>query len=146
MVPPVHNFRYLKPVIFAGPQLEFINVRVDPIAHNSMNPISVISLLAKNNEGKKNQKILSWAAIQSPTRLIRDHSRQCFGSGFIFTDPDPGFFPQSEPGFRIQISDPDPGNKKPNFSMAKTKFWEKFLFSTQKVGILFLFSTNQVGR
>ena len=40
--------------------------------------------------------------------------------------------------------DPDPGQKH-IFAKAKTKFWEKFLFSTQKVGILFLFSTNQVG-
>jgi len=53
--------------------------------------------------------------------------------------------------FRIRILDffpnPDPGSgqQKTNFSKAKTKFWEKFLFSTQKVGILFLFSTNQVG-
>ena len=54
----------------------------------------------------------------------------------FFTKPDPGFFPNP---------DPDPGNKKTNFSKAKTNFWEKFLFSTQKVGILFLFSTNQVG-
>jgi len=59
--------------------------------------------------------------------------------------------------FRIRIQDffpnPDPDSgsgyrqqKTNNFSKAKTKFWEKFLFSTQKVGILFLFSTNQVGR
>ena len=46
------------------------------------------------------------------------------------SDPDPGYFPQS-------------GTRK--LTKAKTKFWEKFLFSTQKVGILFLFSTNQVG-
>jgi len=52
----------------------------------------------------------------------------------FFTDPDPGFFPRS--GSRQQ---------KTNFSKAKTKFLEKSLFSTQKVGILFLFSTNQVG-
>ena len=49
------------------------------------------------------------------------------------TDPDPGFFP----GSRQQ--------KLGTFSKAKSKFWEKFLFSTQKVGILFLLSTNQVG-
>jgi len=48
----------------------------------------------------------------------------------FFTDPDPGFFPQSRSGSRQK---------------AKTKFWEKFLLSTQKVGILFLFSTNQEG-
>ena len=53
--------------------------------------------------------------------------------------------------FRIRIldffpnPDPDPGKNKTIFLKAKTKFWEKFLFSTQKVGILFLFSTNQVG-
>ena len=41
--------------------------------------------------------------------------------------------------------DPDPGKKTQIFSKAVTKFWEKLLFSTQKVGILFLFSTNQVG-
>ena len=40
---------------------------------------------------------------------------------------------------------PDPGNKKKKFSKAKTKFWDKFLFSTQEVGILFLFIANQVG-
>ena len=66
----------------------------------------------------------------------------------FFTDTDPGLFPQSGSGFRIRIPDPDPGSRqqKNNFSKAKTKFWEKFLFSTQKVSILFLFSTNQVGR
>ena len=37
----------------------------------------------------------------------------------FFTDPDPGFFPQSGSGSRQQ---------KTNFSKAKTKFWEKFLF------------------
>ena len=51
---------------------------------------------------------------------------------------------------RIRILDfspnPDPSRQqKTNFSKAKTKFWEKFLFSTQKFGILFLFSTNHVG-
>ena len=49
----------------------------------------------------------------------------------FFTDPDPGFF-----------SNPDPGKKN---STAKSKYWEKFLFPTQKVGILFLLSTNQFG-
>ena len=48
----------------------------------------------------------------------------------------PDLFPQSGSGSRQQ---------KTNFSKAKTKFWEKFLFSTQKVGILVLFSSNQVG-
>ena len=48
---------------------------------------------------------------------------------------------------RIRIQDffPNPNSgsrqQKTNFSKAKTKFWEKILFSTQK----FLFSTNQVG-
>jgi len=56
---------------------------------------------------------------------------------------------------RIQILDffpnPDPENPDPYLVNKKlifqrqTKFWEKFLFSTQKVGILFLFQTNQVG-
>ena len=46
--------------------------------------------------------------------------------------------------------DPDSGSgsrHKKQFSKAKTKFWEKFWFLTQKVGtdILFLFTTNQVG-
>jgi len=54
----------------------------------------------------------------------------------FFTDPDPGYFSKFRSGSRQQ---------KTNFSKAKTKFWEKYLFSTQKVGILFLFSTNQVG-
>jgi len=52
----------------------------------------------------------------------------------FFTDPDPGFFPGS--GSRQQ---------KTTFSKAKTKSCEKYFFSTQKVGYLFLFSTNQVG-
>ena len=43
----------------------------------------------------------------------------------FFTDLDPGIFP-----------DPDPGQKH-IFSKAITKFWEQFLFSTKKVGILF---------
>ena len=43
------------------------------------------------------------------------------------------------------FTDPDPGNKKQIFFKAKTKFWEKFLLSTQKVCIFFLLSTNQVG-
>ena len=42
--------------------------------------------------------------------------------------------------FRIRIQ----AKKDKFFSMAITKFGEKFLFSTQKVDILFLFSTNQV--
>ena len=53
----------------------------------------------------------------------------------FFTDPDPGFFPQSGSGSRQQ---------KTTFFKAKPKFWEKFFLSTQKVRILFLFSTNQV--
>jgi len=59
---------------------------------------------------------------------------QCFGSGFVF--------------LRIRILEffpsPDPG-KKLLFSKAIAKFWDKFLFSTQEVGILFVLSTNQVG-
>ena len=51
-------------------------------------------------------------------------------------DPDPGL---------LSNPDPDPGKKTLIFSKAIPKFWEKFLFSTQKVHILFLFSTNQVG-
>ena len=55
----------------------------------------------------------------------------------FFTDPDPGFFyPDSGSGSRQQ---------KTNFFKAKIKFWEKFWFPTLNVGILFLFSTNQVG-
>ena len=52
------------------------------------------------------------------------------------------FFPNLDPNL-----DPGSGSRQQitNFSKAKTKFWEKFLFSSQKVGILFLFSTNQVG-
>jgi len=42
----------------------------------------------------------------------------------FFTDPDPGIFFQS--GSR----------PKTHFSKAVTKFWEKHLFSTKKVGIL----------
>ena len=44
--------------------------------------------------------------------------------------------------------DPDLGSgsrqQKTNFSKAQKNFWENFLLSTQKVGILFLFLTNQV--
>ena len=47
--------------------------------------------------------------------------------------------------FPIRIRFPAPGKKTQIFSKAITKFWEKILFSIQKVGILFLFSTNQVG-
>ena len=54
---------------------------------------------------------------------------------FSVSDPD-SFYPDPGSGSRQQ---------KTNFSKAKTKFWEKFLFSTLEVGILFLFSTNQVG-
>ena len=57
----------------------------------------------------------------------------------FFTDPDPGFF--LDP-------DPDPGSRqqKTNFSKAKIKCWEKFFFSTQKVGILFfVFNQSSTG-
>ena len=67
--------------------------------------------------------------VRVPTTSVSDPDS-------FFTDPDPGFFPQSGSGSRQQ---------KTIFSKAKTKFWEKFWFSTQKVGILFLFLTNQVG-
>jgi len=40
--------------------------------------------------------------------------------------------------------DPDPGNKKLIFQRQKQNFGRNFCFQTQKVGILFLFSTNQV--
>ena len=39
-------------------------------------------------------------------------------------------------------TDPDPGQKH-IFSKAITKLWDKFLFSTKKVGILFLLSTKK---
>ena len=52
----------------------------------------------------------------------------------FFTDPDPGIF-----------SNPDPGKKNHIFSKAITKFWEKFLFSTQKVGIVAVHSYTGSG-
>ena len=63
-----------------------------------------------------------------------DSKSQCCGYGYVFTDPDPGFFCNPDP-------DPDPG-----FQRQKQNFGRNFLFSTQKVDVLFLFSTNQVGR
>jgi len=75
------------------------------------------------------------------------------------------FLPTLCPVFRIRIRfsririldlfpDPDTDSgsgsrssqQKTNFSRAKTKFLKKFLFSTQKVGILSLFLTDQVPR
>jgi len=55
----------------------------------------------------------------------------------FFTYPDPGVFSP------IQFPDPDPGQNT-FFLEAITKFWETFLFSTKKEGILFLFSTKKV--
>ena len=63
------------------------------------------------------------------------YSVQCFGSGFVFYGS--GSWNFSPIRIRIQA-------KKLIFSKAITKFWEKFFISSQKVGILFLFSTNQV--
>ena len=62
---------------------------------------------------------------------------QCFGSGFVFYGSGSWNFSQSGSGSR---------QKKLIFAKAIKIFWEKFLFSTQKVGILFLFSANQVNR
>ena len=53
----------------------------------------------------------------------------------FFADPDPGFFAQSGSGSRQQ---------KTNFSKAKSKILGEIFVFIQKVGILFLFTTNQV--
>ena len=57
-----------------------------------------------------------------------------------FTDPYPGFVFQSV----SRILDPDPGNQKLIFKGKDKILGEIFAFNP-KIGILFLFSTDQVG-
>ena len=82
-------------------------------------------------------RVPAWASPGCPCCLQNPHTPTVSSS---VSDPE-SFF--TDPGI---FSDPDPGKRNLIFSKAITKFWEKFLFSTQKVGILSLFSTNQVGR
>jgi len=66
---------------------------------------------------RSNQTEVSWPSVADPDSFL--------------TDLVPGNF-----------CNPDPG-KKQIFATAITKFWEKFLFSTKKLGILFLFNQKK---
>ena len=100
-------------------------------------PLGIMEVKTKYINGASNFKRLhfSWSVstLKQSSGVKWITSALFISSGSdpdsFFTDP--GFFSQS--GSRQQ---------KTNFFKAKTKFWETFLFSTQKVGILFLFSTN----
>ena len=101
----------------------------------------------------------SGATAVLPHMLANPPASRDFTTILCSPPPPAHSFPTSSPVFQIRIHflririqdffpnpDPNPARQqKTNFSKAKTKFWEKFCFSTQKGGILFLFSTNQVG-